>query len=206
LGASAAGAAAFFMPFFMAFERGDGGQINKLSREWSPALERWTTISPLQNKGAENESTSTGPKARPLERAPQQILIFIFCARAPRAPWYPGRHPRAIRRGFGDFRGPPGSPRDTPRPKAKKKRSQTESIEQSSKGQKQIRTSPWIWSNLPCAWPSWQPSSSRPYCARDVSAGARRKRLVEGRCTERPMYRSATRYALAPNRIVRRTF
>ena len=76
LGASAAGAAAFFMPFFMAFERGDGGQINKLSREWSPALERWTTISPLQNKGAENESTSTGPKARPLERAPQQILIF----------------------------------------------------------------------------------------------------------------------------------
>ena len=121
LGASAAGAAAFFMPFFMAFERGDGGQINKLSREWSPALERWTTISPLQNKGAENESTSTGPKARPLERAPQQILVFIFWARAPRAPWYPGRHPRAIRRGFGDFRGPPGSPRDTPRPKPKKR-------------------------------------------------------------------------------------
>ena len=72
-GAASAGAAAFFMPFFMAFERGDGGQINKLSREWSPALERWTTISPLQNKGAENESTSAGPKARPLERAPQQI-------------------------------------------------------------------------------------------------------------------------------------
>ena len=71
--ASSAWAAAFFMPFFMALERGDGGQINKLSREWSPALECWTTISLLPNQRAENESTSTGPQARPLKRAPQQI-------------------------------------------------------------------------------------------------------------------------------------
>ena len=91
--ASSAWAAAFFMPFFMALERGDGGQINKLSREWSPALECWTTISFLPNQRAENESTSTGPQARPLKRAPQQIWVFIFVARDPRAPGAPGGTP-----------------------------------------------------------------------------------------------------------------
>ena len=164
LGASAAGAAAFFMPFFMAFERGDGGQINKLSREWSPALERWTTISPLQNKGAENESTSTGPQARPLKRAPQQILLFLFVAH-PRAPGAPGGTPGpsvGVSATSGALPEAPGTHHD---PNQKTTMSQTESIEQSSTGQKQIRTSPWTWSHIPCAWPSWLPSwpsSSRP--------------------------------------------
>jgi hypothetical protein len=165
LGASAAGAAAFFMPFFMALERGDGGQINKLSREWSPALECWTTISFLPNQRAENESTSTGPQARPLKRAPQQIWVFIFVARDPRAPGAPGGTPGpsvGVSATSGALPEAPGTHHD---PNQKTTMSQTESIEQSSKGQKQIRTSPWIWSNIPCAWPSWLPSwpsSSRP--------------------------------------------
>ena len=116
--ASSAWAAAFFMPFFMALERGDGGQINKLSREWSPALECWTMISLDPKQRTENES---GPQARPLTRAPQQIYVFIFLARSPRAPGDPGRHPKAIRWGFGDFPGPPGGPRHPPRPKPTKK-------------------------------------------------------------------------------------
>ena len=102
----------------MALERRDGGPINKLSREWSPALECWTMISLHPKQRAENES---GAQARPLTRAPQQIYVFIFLARSPRAPGDPGRHPKAIRWGFGDFPGPPGGPRHPPRPKPTKK-------------------------------------------------------------------------------------
>ena len=102
----------------VALERRDGGQINKLSREWSPALDCWTMISLHPKQRAENES---GAQARPLTRAPQQIYVLIFLARSPRAPGDPGRHPKAIRWGFGDFPGPPGGPRHPPRPKPTKK-------------------------------------------------------------------------------------
>ena len=49
------------------------------------------------------------------------IYVLIFLARSPRAPGDPGRHPKAIRWGFGDFPGPPGGPRHPPRPKPTKK-------------------------------------------------------------------------------------
>jgi hypothetical protein len=99
-------------------ERRDGGQINKLSREWSPALECWTTLSLHPKQRAENKS---GAQARPLTRAQQQIYVFIFLARSPRAPGDSGTHPKAIRWGFGDFLGPPGGTRRPPRPKPAKK-------------------------------------------------------------------------------------
>ncbi len=68
-------------------------------------------------------SASTGP----LRRALQKVWVFRFVDPGPGGSGGPRKALRAIPRGFGDFRGPSGSPRDPPRTetenlRAKKKR------------------------------------------------------------------------------------
>ena len=113
-----------------------------------------------------NDKSSSKPTGRKRIRPPSSaaykgsttnICFYIF-GQVPAGSGGPRKAPQGHPMGFRRLPGASRRPQASTTTHTNKKISQTESMKQSSKGQEQFRTSPWIRSNIPCAWPSWLPS------------------------------------------------
>ena len=97
------------------------------------------------------------PSSAAYKGSTTNICFYIF-GQVPAGSGGPRKAPQGNPMGLRRLPGASRRPQAPTTTQTNKKTSQTQSIKQSSKSQEQIRTSPWIWLNTPCAWPTWLPS------------------------------------------------